>query len=137
MVVLLNKVCLDCFNSGATFDPEHGLELMRFRQFLGCFEIPVASLESEKLRPPAFTNRFQRNVPLRHGLRGLTVLVKEIQSEPRRHVEFKDAHLNATWFRSRVIWSVCDQWAAVSAVLVFVSVTVFMRCVCSWSWSSW
>src|SRR5947208_8471831 len=103
MVVLLNKVGLDFFDSGATFDPEHGLELMRLRQFLGCFEIPIASLESEKLSPPAGANRFQRDVPLRHGFRDLTVLVEEIQAKPRRHVHLKDAHFNATGLRSSVI----------------------------------
>src|SRR5204863_911114 len=112
LVVLLNKVGLDFFDSGATFDPEDGLELMRLRQFLGCFEIPIASLESEKLPPPAVTNRFQRDVPLRHGSSGLTVRVEEIQAKPRRHVHLKDTHFNAAGLGSGVIWSGYDQRAA-------------------------
>ena len=63
VLMVLDELRLALFDPASKFQPQHGCELVRFRQFFGRFEVIALPLELEELASPAWANRFEADAP--------------------------------------------------------------------------
>src|SRR5205823_7017432 len=63
VMLVLEELRLALLDPASKFQPQHGCELVRFRQLFGRFEVVTLPLELKELTSPAWANRFEADAP--------------------------------------------------------------------------